>query len=425
MFSISPSIRIVSGYKCCIIYDSDNKKVYEINKDLGRLILKTKKFSSFEQFRGICQNSLQHIYSEKLNINSIISKIRAHNIYILETQRALKPEFKFDIVPPEKPHRSKIEITSSCNLRCQYCYAYTNAQNCQIPKQKVVDIIKELSDLGVKHIEFTGGEPLLNTNLRDYIKYALSCLMKVRVATNGTLLNNDIINFLMSNNVQVQVSLHETLQHFLQKCDRKDMLNSTVVKNIQEIAKLKPELLSITHTVAKDSIDSIDDFIAYAKKLNIKVILGRPFKVGRATKNWDSVKASCCEISSQCFVEDTECKQISFRSTPCNVDSINILYNGDVSTCVLLRDGNAIIGNIYKSTLPNIWKSDKRKYMSSVQVDNIPICSSCEHKYICGGGCMAGSYSLVGKVGEPFPYCNFQKEKVKKYYNEKYKTTDI
>jgi radical SAM protein with 4Fe4S-binding SPASM domain len=277
-----------------------------------------------------------------------------------------------------------------------------------------------LSALRVKHIEFTGGEPLLNTNLRGYIKHALSHSMKITVATNGMLLNDDIIDFFVSNNVHVQISLHGSLQKVSQKRRSKDIGTAAVVAKIRKIAELNPKLLSVTHTVGKDSINSIKNFIAYAKSINVKVILGRPFRVGRAVKNWDSIKVSCCEIPIQCFVEDTEYKNISFRCSPCNMDSLNILYNGDVSTCVLLRTGTSILGNIYKSTLSDIWNSPKRKHLSSVRVDDIPICIYCEYKYICGGGCTAGSYSMVGKIGEPFPYCTFQRDRIKSYYEEKH-----
>lgn len=426
MFYLSPSLRIVNGYKYCTIYDSDEKKVYEVNKDLGNLILKTKKFDSFDQFKIIVQNNLAHIYSDSSNVNSVISKIRTRKIYIPETLLELKPKFKFDSAPPKKPYRSRIEITSKCNLKCKYCYASTNSQHNEIAKQKVIKLIEELSALGIKHIEFTGGEPLLNGYLKDYIEHALSHSMKIRIATNGTLFNDNIVDYFISSNIQIQVSLHEVLQHVIQKrYNYKNILNLTVGKYLQKIAKLKPELLSITHTVTKDSIKFVDDFLSYVKGLNVRTILGRPFRVGRAIENWDSIKISAVDASSRCFVEDEGRKNISFRCGPCNLDNLNILYNGNVSTCVLLRKGKAILGNIYESALSDIWYNAERKNLSSLRVDDIPICSKCEYKYICGGGCMAGSYSLVGKVGEPFPYCVFQKEKVKKYYNEKYKTTDI
>ena len=54
--------------------------------------------------------------------------------------------------------------------------------------------------------------------------------------------------------------------------------------------------------------------------------------------------------------------------------------------------------------------------LSSIFVDEIPICCSCEYKYLCGGGCMAGAYSLVGMVDEPFPYCRSQESRIRKYY---------
>jgi radical SAM protein with 4Fe4S-binding SPASM domain len=286
-------------------------------------------------------------------------------------------------------------------------------------------MIKELYGLGVEHVEFTGGEPLLSADLKDYIKCALSYSMKPRVATNGTLLDDNIIDFFMENNIQIQVSLHGAIRQTIHKGVRKNTQNSRVITNIEKIAKRRPELLFITHTISKDSTNSIRDFIAYVKSLNAGCILGRPFKVGRAVTNWDSIKVFCRKIADQCFVDDTKHENMHFRTTPCNVNSLNILYNGDASTCVLLRKKDAILGNVYTSGLSDIWDTSRRKCLSSIRVDDIPICSSCEYKFICGGGCMAGSYSLVGKIGEPFPYCTFQRKKIKSYYKEKYNITDL
>ncbi|MGM9533942.1 MAG: radical SAM protein, partial [Intestinibacter sp.] len=63
----------------------------------------------------------------------------------------------------------KISLTNKCNLRCVYCTGQnTDFFDKNINKFLNTDdykfIIKSMSKLGIRNIEFTGGEPLLDSN---------------------------------------------------------------------------------------------------------------------------------------------------------------------------------------------------------------------------------------------------------------------
>jgi len=281
-------------------------------------------------------------------------------------------------------------------------------------------LIEELATLGVDLVEFMGGEPLLSPHIRDYIEAALACSMKARLATNGTLLNDRLIEFLVSRHVQIQVSLHGISQECSSDAGSDRIQDRRIAENIRKIARLNPELLLLTHTVSKETIKAMASLRSYAADLHVKLMFGRPFKVGAAAGNWGSLRMSDRYLSGRCLDEEAPDERMFLRCAPCNGDSLCILHDGSVSTCVLLRSKTAVIGNVYESSLATIWKSDRREYLSSIRVDDIPICSSCEYRYICGGGCMAGSYSLVGRADRPFPYCAPQKKEVRKYYREEY-----
>jgi radical SAM protein with 4Fe4S-binding SPASM domain len=420
MFCIPPSIRIADGFRSCVIYDSAAKRAYEVNKELGGVIARTARFSSFGRLRTICRKSLHHTRFSEPQLARIVDEIRENGIYVPEAQLASCPKFEFDIVPPQKPRRSKIEVTGDCNLACRYCYARSGTKTGQMPKQKVFSLIEELYSLGVDLVEFMGGEPLLSPHIRDYIDAALARSMKVRLATNATLLNDRLIEFLVSRHVQIQISLHGIPQECSSGTGSDRIQDPTVAENIRKIASLNPELLLLTHTVSKETVNAMASLRSYAANLHVKMMFGRPFKVGAATGNWGSLRISDRDLSGRCLDEDASDERMSFRCAPCNGDSLCILHDGSVSTCVLLRSGTAVIGNVYASSLSTIWKSDRREYLSSIRVDAIPICSSCEYRYLCGGGCMAGSYSLVGRADRPFPYCAPQKKEVRKYYREEY-----
>jgi len=74
---------------------------------------------------------------------------------------------------------------AGCNLRCTYCdtnYAYYEGK--EISDE---DIIAKIDEYGVKCVEFTGGEPLLQEETPKLIKALLDKGYNVLIETNGSI----------------------------------------------------------------------------------------------------------------------------------------------------------------------------------------------------------------------------------------------
>jgi len=111
----------------------------------------------------------------------------------------------------------ELMLTTKCNLSCSYCiahglYATTMGIDCG---KKAIDMFVALGE-GAKNIEFvfTGGEPLLNFNTLKAIvayaddksrEFAMNSFFVVK--TNGTLINDDIIEFLKRYGVKAVISI--------------------------------------------------------------------------------------------------------------------------------------------------------------------------------------------------------------------------
>ena len=115
-----------------------------------------------------------------------------------------------------------LEVTDSCNFRCKYCvYSEYNAKQRSHGKnfmslndaQRAVDYLVSHSTKNNRiAVSFYGGEPLLNFEVIkhtvNYIKtQSLSLNVHYSITTNGSLLNEKIIDFLFSNNFSVLVSI--------------------------------------------------------------------------------------------------------------------------------------------------------------------------------------------------------------------------
>ncbi len=91
-------------------------------------------------------------------------------------------------------------ITSSCNLRCEYCYEKDGRPDKSLTKEGIDDKLKWIDEnlADNSHIVIFGGEPLLRIDLVEYIVDQLITTYKhrwfsVSLNTNGMLLLNDNI----------------------------------------------------------------------------------------------------------------------------------------------------------------------------------------------------------------------------------------
>jgi 7-carboxy-7-deazaguanine synthase len=74
---------------------------------------------------------------------------------------------------------------AGCNLRCTYCdtnYAYYNGKELSDE-----EIVSKIDEYGVKCVEFTGGEPLLQEETPQMIKNLLDKGYNVLIETNGSI----------------------------------------------------------------------------------------------------------------------------------------------------------------------------------------------------------------------------------------------
>ncbi|KYK31990.1 MAG: hypothetical protein AYK22_00070 [Thermoplasmatales archaeon SG8-52-3] len=88
----------------------------------------------------------------------------------------------------KKPFFCNYWVTYRCNSKCEFCNFWRNNSYKNIFDAKFTDVKKNLVDLkkiGVKFIDFTGGEPLLNKDLPQILASAKQLGFFVKLSTNG------------------------------------------------------------------------------------------------------------------------------------------------------------------------------------------------------------------------------------------------
>jgi len=81
-------------------------------------------------------------------------------------------------------------ITWRCNLNCNHCYAKFDKS--EVSTNQAKSIVDDLADFGVPLILFSGGEPLLRSDLFEIAEHAKDSGISCILSTNGTLINDKI-----------------------------------------------------------------------------------------------------------------------------------------------------------------------------------------------------------------------------------------
>lgn len=152
-----------------------------------------------------------------------------------------------------------LQVTQNCNLRCEYC-PYSGGYNNRSHNSKKMDFetAKRAVDFYIKHsydlpnlnISFYGGEPLLEFSLIkqivEYVKIkGFGKEFKFRMTTNATLMNDEIIRFLVENNFNVTISLDgpkELHDRYRKTTDGKGSYE-TIMEKIEYINKKFPQFV--------------------------------------------------------------------------------------------------------------------------------------------------------------------------------------
>ena len=91
---------------------------------------------------------------------------------------------------PHRPYALLAELTYRCPLHCPYCSNPTHYPAAgELPAEDWRRVLREAAALGVMHVGFSGGEPLLRSDLAGLIEQARSSGLYTNLITSGVGLN--------------------------------------------------------------------------------------------------------------------------------------------------------------------------------------------------------------------------------------------
>lgn len=168
-------------------------------------------------------------------------------------------------------------VTYRCNAFCEFCHFGIHDNFKSSPYAKLEDFktnVEQLSELGVKFIDLTGGEPLLNRDVDAMAEYAKKVGMQTSLTTNG-LLYPKFAERLAGKIDLLHFSLDSPDEEEHNKI-RKVNCYSHVIKSI-EYARLLGEFPDILFTVTNETYLKLPRMHEIAAKYGLVLIVNPVF----------------------------------------------------------------------------------------------------------------------------------------------------
>lgn len=186
-----------------------------------------------------------------------------------------------------------LSLTEQCNLRCTYCYyKESHAERAKVMGDSVLEAAIQLAlertvafRQNFLNITFFGGEPLLRF---DAVKHGVEVAKKLvlgiglkdfrlhfAVNTNGTLLNDEIIDFLQRENFQIFLSLdgNETRHNICRKRVNGEGSFAKIAPHIPKLVKMNVIVLAV---VTRENISGLCESIRWLFDQGFKRLTSAP-----------------------------------------------------------------------------------------------------------------------------------------------------
>lgn len=343
-----------------------------------------------------------------------------------------------------------ILISEDCNLACKYCFVKNGQYRGKSGLMKL-DVGEKAIDFLIRasgtekdvYVNFFGGEPLINFQVLDNtVTYALILGEKhtkhfhFSLTTNGTLLSDEIVNFISKHNISLLISIdgdvHSHNQNRplsggggsysdiianLKKLDQKNIsyaaratvTSFTVTKiaeNFEHLISLRFKRLHIENALAprgKVFINTKDDITKIKKQYAVM-----------AKRITQMINSGQCDNLEKfpLPIQNIETKNTVVYSCSAGRGLIAIDIKGDIYLCHrLVGKKKFLLGNVIEDTYNPEW-SDVVK--TSLSVVTKKLCKKCWARYICGGGCYGINYEFNNDISlTPQIYCQLKKYSIK------------
>lgn len=344
-----------------------------------------------------------------------------------------------------------LNVAQGCNMHCSYCFAdhgeYHAAPQMMDRRtaEKAVDLLAGLTTKPFLYVYFFGGEPLLNKDvILHTVRYTNAKAAELGkntmfgITTNGTILDDEILNCFNENKFAVLVSLDGPKEtHDKQRCLTDGTGSFDLVqRNLLRLSECSNIFLGCRATTTAEN-SSLREVVSFLDKLPLKYCHVEPAAQSTDQANagddvaerenidaflqeyGDVVKAMWQKMKNheplpyRTFLNEIKMlitNSVRVRLCSMGFGTITVSAEGDIYACQrLVGVAGNILGNVHT---PDIVSSFQP--FIPIPLSEKDECPTCWARYLCVGDCAADAILRYNDERPRVPVrCYFRREKIK------------
>ena len=297
--------------------------------------------------------------------------------------------------PLNSPYQFSIEPTNVCNYQCVFCPQShpehrSNRKQGTLTKKDMSLFLKRIRDIkpGNRNLSLTlDGEPALNKDFPEFIRLINDQGIFPRFSSNARNLKPDYVDDLLSKgSFLASVDFASEAQYFDdirgKAGDFKIVLENLryMVNVAKKNQKIKLEIVNISHFSGADP----DKTLREMRNLF-------PDDLPRNIAFWSR------EFHNFCGHLELKSKR-RYKLCPYPWTSFNVTWEGDVVPCCRDTQAKTVLGNVFRSTIMEIWHGPEyqtlRKKLVAKETDSIEACKDCDLPWSSGSRRWNVSYMI-------------------------------
>lgn len=321
------------------------------------------------------------------------------------------------------------ELTYACPLQCPYCsnplQLPSNRKN-ELSTEQWLRVMREARKLGAVQLGFSGGEPLVRTDLAELIAAADDMGFYCNLITSAVGLTAEKISAFKAGGIKhIQISFQGSTKETNALFGGTDSFDHKLAMTKEVIAQGIP--LGLNFVLHRQNIHQVTDFLKIAEELGAEFVeLANTQYYAWALHNRDKLLPSSeqleeAEAATNRFRDQHQGRmKVIFvapdyyekRPKKCSngwgTTFITVTPEGDVLPC---QSAKIIEGlqfpNVRENSLDDIWRhSDLFTRFRGTEWMQEP-CANCPEKEIDLGGCRCQAFMLTGDAYATDPICEF------------------
>lgn len=321
-----------------------------------------------------------------------------------------------------------LEPTAACNLRCKHCYhAKTGYANHKMSMQ-TLDRFLAVCAPHYKNVKIIwhGGEPLLmgcdffREAYEHFARYSQNCGVRFdfSVQTNGTLLDEKLIDVFAKNDTYIALSYDGTFNDVLRRETGK-------VEDVICLLQSKKVPFSCLSTVSSLSVDHLVELYTYFKGRKIPIKFNPILPDGAAKRHneymltkeqWADNEIRLLDVwlyDKDCNIHVATCCDALQRflgggygclNGTCMFRYLAIDSYGNIYPCGRLMENKYKLADIHGvEDLHQVFLRERYIALLEQNRQRIESCKACRYFSRCHGGCNASS-SLGGDIAKRFEF---------------------